>query len=72
MRSLLSAQHPADRPLAAEMYHFIDIFPLSPLHFSHLNVGVLAVHHPDYFAPQFRLVEMIDGQSSLLGLSHLN
>ena len=68
----MSAQHPADRPLAAEMYHFISIFHLSPLHFPHLNVGVLAVHHPDYFPPQFRLVEMIDGQGCLLGLGHLN
>lgn len=54
------------------MIIFIIIFHLSALHYSHLNVGVLAVHHPDYFPPQLRLVEMIDGKRRLLGLSHLN
>ena len=39
---------------------------------AYLNVGVFAVHHSDYFPPQFCFVEMIDCQRRLLRFRHLN
>ena len=39
---------------------------------AYLNVGVFAVHHSDYFPPQFCFVQMIDCQRRLLRFRHLN